>query len=536
MIKECPSCHNKFVASANQQYCKFCLKEYVKQKEIKRQKIEDAKWLEQKKRDKVLFENAIKYWDVVDLDKVLSAVDNPLYIIGNGFDLLHGAKTSYYDFRDTLGEKNNLRWYLETYLNTENLWANFEEALGHLNVSMMASTDILDMWLDNYEVYDADDFSYADFYAAAETAAGPAVSIASDLPRRFRQWIESVIVPTKDRPLTCLIKDAPVLNFNYTEFIETLYGVDYNNVCYIHGCRKKIKGRPKDKLILGHIPGANDSEYDFHDKWKPKNPYKRHMIELGQEIALEHISNCDNELTKHCDKIIKEHSNFFDSLNVTDVISIGHSLSEVDWDYFDEIIRVNGNNINWYISCYGLRDIENIKKFIQHFSISYDKVHLFRLDEIKVRVEPAIVDKKVVTPKEKVLCMKDKLSICELNGRLNIYENGSKCYSLIFPSYIRKAILFDKYLLVVCDGVYLLKYNESGDNKDWKFVRELEPIQNQGLFNTRLNRVLHENNMLVFVFNNRIRKYSLEDGELIENKAIRNAREMSFPGEIVEFR
>lgn len=279
------------------------------------------------------------------------------------------------------------------------------------------------------------------------------------------------------------------------------------------------------------MPGANDSEYEFHDKWKPKNPHKRQMIDVGQEIAIRQISYCDEELTKHCDEIIKENRDFFDRLNATDVIAIGHSLSEVDWDYFKEIVRGN-NNLNWYISCHSLRDLGNIEKFIENFSISPDKVHLFRLDGIKVKVEPVIDKKKDVVPKERVLCETDKWSIRELHGRLNIYDSGSKCYSLILPGFIRKAILFDNYLLVVCDSVYLLKYGEAG----WMFVRELESIPNQSLLNRRLNRIVHDNNTLIFIYNSRIRKYSLEDGELIENKAMRNAREINASGEVVEFR
>lgn len=532
MLKECPSCHSKFITSANHKYCKFCFREHEEQKANERQKIENARWLEQKEKEKAQFEKDLQLWDVVDLGSILSAVEKPVYIIGNGFDLLHGAKSSYYDFRDSLGKSNRLRWCLETYLNAENLWGSFEEALGHLNVKMMASTDILDMWLDGYEAYD-EDSSYADFFAAAETAAEPAVTIANELPRVFRKWIESIIIPTSDRPLTSLIKDAPVLNFNYTEFIETLYGVSHNNVCYIHGCRKKIKGRPKDKLILGHMPGANDSEYEFHDKWKPKNPYKRQMIDIGQEIAIEHISYCDGELTKHCDEIIKEHQNFFNELKATDVITIGHSLSEVDWDYFDEIVKGHGNNLNWYISCHGLRDLGSIEKFIKNFSISPDKVHLFRLDGISVTIEPVKDEKKKVAPTERFLCKTARWIVRELNGRLNIYENKLLHYSVILPGSIRKAILFEKYLLVICDDVYFFKYDESDDSGGWGFAKELEPIQNQRLFNRRLNRILHDENKLIFVYNNRIRKYSLEDGELIENKAVRADREMKVSGEVV---
>ena len=104
---------------------------------------------------------------------------------------------------------------------------------------------------------------------------------------------------------------------------------------------------------------------------------------------------------------------------------------------------------------------------------------------------------------------------------------------MILPGSIRKAILFEKYLLVVCDDVYFFKYDESDDSGGWGFVKELEPIQNQRLFNRRLNRILHDENKLIFVYNNRIRKYSLEDGELIENKAVRAAREMKVSGEVV---
>ena len=146
-------------------------------------------------------------------------------------------------------------------------------------------------------------------------------------------------------------------------------------------------------------------------------------------------------------------------------------------------------------------------------------------------MEPVIDKKKEAIPKERVLCKSDKWSIRELHGKLIIYENGLKSYSLIFPEFIRKAILFDKYLLVVSDDVYLLKY----DNEGWEFVRELEPIQNQSLFNRRLDRLLHDNDVLIFVYNNRIRKYSLEDGKLIENKAARNARGLNISGAIVEF-
>lgn len=527
LLKECPSCHSLFITPKNNRYCKFCFKEHKTQKEQEQKAIEYAKWAKQKEMEREQFEEEIKLFDIVDLNDITTR--SPLYVIGNGFDLLHGAKSSYYDFADSLGKNNYLIFCLEIYLNVDSIWADFESALGHLNVGMMANSDNLDMNLDMYEAYD-EDASAASFYAASEESARPALVIVDDLPKRFRSWVERITVTTDDRPLKNLIKDSPVLCFNYTEFIEDLYGVSHDNVCYIHGCRKKIKYHPKEKLILGHIPGVNDSAYYFNDRWKPRNSYKKQMIEYAREIAIQQISYCDDELTKHCDEIIKRHSDFFNRLdNITDVVVIGHSLSEVDWDYFREI---NKDGFNWYFSCYGLRDLENIKRFTQAFSISNDKVHIFRLDGIKVNVKDEKIDKTKALTKERILCSKEDINVCEFNGKLNIYEGNKQRYSLIFKRWINKGILFDRFLMVVCDGgVHLLKHD-----KQWDYVRELEPIPNQNLINRRLDRIMLHNGKLTFIYNSRIRKYRLADGELIENTAVRNARGMELPGEAIRFR
>ena len=131
---------------------------------------------------------------------------------------MHGVSSSYRDFEKSLGKNSSLRWTLEIYLNVDDLWADFEEALGHLNVSMMLNTDMIDMWLDDFGAYEPD-AQAADFYAAMDTATMPAQEIMDDLPRRFRRWIESLTCETDQRPLAGLILNGKVLCFNYTEFI-----------------------------------------------------------------------------------------------------------------------------------------------------------------------------------------------------------------------------------------------------------------------------------------------------------------------------
>ena len=58
--------------------------------------------------------------------------EKSLVIIGNGFDIMHGVKSSYWEFQKTIGKNNPLRKEMETYLDTGDLWSNLEDSLGEL--------------------------------------------------------------------------------------------------------------------------------------------------------------------------------------------------------------------------------------------------------------------------------------------------------------------------------------------------------------------------------------------------------------------
>jgi hypothetical protein len=139
--------------------------------------------------------------------------------------------------------------------------------------------------------------------------------MSTELMDRFRKWIGSLHTNTNDRPLCNVIKDGKVLNFNYTEFVEDLYGVDAGNICYIHGCRKKT-GRGRQRLILGHIPGANDAAYEFEDDYSAIDNLDEHaqLLYDVQQIALQMVVEADDTLTKKCKEIIQSNQPFFDGL------------------------------------------------------------------------------------------------------------------------------------------------------------------------------------------------------------------------------
>ena len=64
----------------------------------------------------------------------------------------------------------------------------------------------------------------------------------------------------------------------------------------------------------------------------------------------------------------------------------------------------------------------------------------------------------------------------------------------------------------------------------WVYIDELKSISNQNLLNRRLQYVYLNNKKLSFIYNNRIREYSLDTGELIRNQSKRDAKNGYYEG------
>lgn len=132
---------------------------YAEKPSMRRKEAErrgDVEWQRRKDAEKELFDRELKEWNVIPVDEVSSENNHVLYIIGNGFDLMYGVRSSYYAFRDSLGKQSHLRTTLEYYLTPEDIWADFEDALAHFNVRAMGNKFIVDNCLDMVDAYDQD--------------------------------------------------------------------------------------------------------------------------------------------------------------------------------------------------------------------------------------------------------------------------------------------------------------------------------------------------------------------------------------------
>ena len=331
-----------------------------------------------------------------------------LYIIGNGFDLMHGVRSSYYDFRDSMSPNNIVRFTLETYIHKGDIWGDFENNLAYLDRAMLMGS--IDDCLEDLDVPDEDDdsFSAANFYAAQEMALDPAHVLTDEMPRKFRKWINSLQCPLKNKLLAPIIKEkAHYLTFNYTDFLEQIYRIPVSQIKYIHGSRKN----KKDELILGH---GHDIEEVF-DEWYQENKDKAEYqpiyhgkidenanpIYLAYFLRNEEDGNWKSQMrydaidhacgmledyyemsAKKTNDVLLRNAAYFKSLyNVRNIIVIGHSLSKVDYPYFSKIIEQNlsPKDVRWFISFHSAADNERINVFMAYMHISQEQVIRFRI-------------------------------------------------------------------------------------------------------------------------------------------------------------
>ena len=514
----CKTCGRQFLNSFQEanQYCRVCNDNRRQEQERIREENERLESHKKKEREHEIFESTVLNHCPVDIECIHPS-KRTLYIIGNGFDLMHRVQSSYYSFRDSLGKSNSLRWMLETTLTPDDIWADFENSLGLFDLDQMGSRHIVDMWLNYFDVYNAN-AKASDFYAAVEAAANPIINIVNDLPHALNKWVSKLRIGTDDRPLKKLIcPEGKALSFNYTEFIETLYSV--KDVCYIHGCRKNRNSG----LIIGHKPG---DEGVFREKNKKPRSYHQALVSIAQDNVLDLIGQYNEDLTKNSREIIKNNRAFFDKLtDIDQVVVIGHSLSPIDWDYFSEVSRLIPD-ANWYFGVFGLNDLKNLEDLAKKLELK--RYNIFRTDGIVTKPRPVDYDDAKSASDSRSRVFKEGSNKVTIDRNYCLTICGD--LELVLPYQVRTVIFLYNHILIVLNDSKSSLLLFSKKNDGWHFVTQLESFKYQSLINRRLNHVFLTERNLTFVYNNRVRTYELASGAMTFNRQIKNARNKKFIG------
>ena len=236
-----------------------------------------------------------------------------LYIIGNGFDLHHGLKTSYTDFRN-YAKKGNYLWNLLSDIYGDAIyndmwWRDFEEMLAQIDFPHLLKSK-------NGE---------------ALGFMKPRNLLKGSLPPLFGSWIKKIGSTVEPDNSLGIDSDSLFFSFNYTMLLENVYGVKEDNVWHIHNSIK----RPDD-IIVGH-------DCDFRELFVRLNQFRNdHPEELIRtDITDMIIQEVANGAKKVKVRIAQNEDRFYDQFSsIKHFVVMGFSLNDIDLPYIEEMIKV----------------------------------------------------------------------------------------------------------------------------------------------------------------------------------------------------
>jgi hypothetical protein len=318
--------------------------------------------------------------------------DSVLYIIGNGFDLHHGVNSSYSAFSQWLKQNNPELFVIYSAIcNYDALWSDFETSMAYVDRHYF--TDVAELFLPDYSK-DPDDWQMADILLPGDVAREHAETLISDLKESFHQWVLRLKAPRDYEAHKLMIDyDARFFNFNYTDFLETKYGISREQIKYIHGHKLARKG----KIIVGH---SENDEALFDDWWKKQQYNKLHKNKKGKKYykrdaaykayksplpEYEGIAEGAEEYyeasKKPVDKIICDNIVYFDDLyDISSIYVWGFSFNKIDMPYLKKIVEVNEDpgNIRWYVSYYSEKEIDAFSDALRSIGVDVEKCVEFK--------------------------------------------------------------------------------------------------------------------------------------------------------------
>ena len=281
-----------------------------------------------------------------------------LYVIGNGFDLFHDIPSSYSHFYHWLKAKGmndfiaKMESFFPSIINGEFLlWKDFESALGKYDRERIFNdaTVKLDRKLDEETKY------------AANKLLDPVILQIVPLIKEWAEWICDYKLSSIN-PKMLLPKESWFISFNYTMTLEKIYHIPPERICHIHDSIKD------NEIVVGH-----------------NNPMKIDEIgnegrEWYEESSHKSIVESMNKMVKNTYKIYTKHKDFFDKIKgIERIVILGHSMSDIDADYFGYIRGASVEDAHWHISKYSPSDEVQISKCLNKRKIDNRNRWIFNL-------------------------------------------------------------------------------------------------------------------------------------------------------------
>lgn len=171
-----------------------------------------------------------------------------LYVIGNGFDIHHGIKSSYCCYMEWLKEKHRddyqkvINFYGDE-VEKHEWWNEFEKNLGYFDIrgkveNWSFRNQPTERQLEKMRAIDTMGGAWE-----AQVNIGGITSILKDC---FHEWIDSLNNALSVNKIVIDSQNAYFITFNYSLTLENVYKVPSDQILHIHGCLND------DEYIIGH--------------------------------------------------------------------------------------------------------------------------------------------------------------------------------------------------------------------------------------------------------------------------------------------
>lgn len=285
-----------------------------------------------------------------------------LYIIGNGFDIFTGFKTSYQDFRRWLQCHYAFVYEaFESVYGFQNIewWNDFEVSLGKLNIKqyVLKYTPPEKPWnemikeIREYHEKHRNDPNMPPSLYQKYPCADRLIGLFDILNYCMKKWINSMTSIIDPKYVNIEKEYSIFLNFNYTKTLELLYNIPKEQILHIHGDAYR-----SEKLVFGHNSYTGGVYYPYDGEKVAE------VLERYHKNPYEHIF---------------KHEDFFSEIKGVQKIHVwGLSLSPVDIEYLEWISREVYNDVKWEFSWYTEEDKRRIYLFVLKNSLR-DRYSLF---------------------------------------------------------------------------------------------------------------------------------------------------------------
>ena len=273
-----------------------------------------------------------------------------LFIIGNGFDIHHGLRTSYADFRDNYAKKSS------------SLWNSLFDLYG--------DSIYKDMWWSDFEGM----LSNVDYAHLVNSKNGNALGFMKTrnfmkgiLPPLFGSWIKNIRYNIAPDSSLSIDSDSFYFSFNYTLVLVKVYNVNDEHVWHIHNSIKN-----PDEIIVGHDSDRRDISMKW-TQYKKDNP----EAEIGNMTADLINQEIVNGAKKVKERIALNGERFYELYSsIKHYKVMGFSFNDIDLPYIEEMVKVNSNidKADWTLYIYKDGEYERMTNQLLSIGIRREKI------------------------------------------------------------------------------------------------------------------------------------------------------------------